>query len=262
MCHYFLFLTAKTQLVEIEAAVVLASCNLRENKFRKQWKKNSKGAALSMKISQHNPTVAFGELVLLFMRSHPRNRWCHCLWNLWWKECQRGRHKWWMTQVECFTLCKPRKPIVIGLSLNPGQKLFDPNRPTFGPDDLGLPISSSEFSTLQLLVIVLLIHCHSTSHMSCNIHCAYSWFLSYSYGIWCICIGRNISYIIYHRTLYIFLVIFIGSDAYIGDHVCSIFWAIYFGGHQSPTDIVQQMDFNLEITFVSIKKSSKRNRIF
>ena len=108
-----------------------------------------------------------------------------------------------MTQVECFTLCKPRKPIVIGLSLNPGQKLFDPNRPTFGPDDLRLPISSSEFSTLQLLVIALLIHCHSTSYKACNIHCAYSWFLSYSYGIWCICIGRNISYIIYHRTLYI-----------------------------------------------------------
>ena len=48
---------------------------------------------------------------------------------------------------------------------------------------------------------------------------------------------------------------------YIGDHVCSIFWAIYFGGHQSPTDIVQQMDFNLEITFVS-KKSRKKNWIF
>ena len=152
-----------------------------------------------------------------------------------------------ITQVVCFALCKLCKPIVIGLSLNPGQKLFDPKRPTFWPDDLRLPIYSSEFSTLQQLVIVLLIHrCHSTSYKSCNIHCAYFWFLSYSYWIWCICIGSNISYvsyIIYHKTLYILGYVYWIWCLYKGPCVFNflshlLWWNIQ---HQSPADIVQHM---------------------
>ena len=151
-----------------------------------------------------------------------------------------------------FALCEP---IVIGVCLNPGQKLFDPKRPTFWPDDLRLPIFSSEFSTLQQLVIVLLIHRHSTSY---NAPILGSYHIVIGSDAFVLGAMHQISYIIEH---YIFLVIFIGSDAYIGDHVCSIFWAIYFGGHQSPTDIVQQRDFNLEITFVT-KKSRKKNPDF